>query len=70
MKGYFNANSPIQVTETDYQLFATQNSGIAAIIPSHLLHDILFCEELDKIRKENDQKMIEQKSKTESKNIS
>lgn len=61
MKGYFNTNAPIAVTQTDYKLSAAQNIGIAGVVPAYQLKEILFCDELKKLREDNDKKISESK---------
>jgi Trypsin-like peptidase domain len=52
MKGYFNENSKIGFFQTPTTVipYSSQNNGIAAVVPSFLLHDILFSPELTKAR--------------------
>lgn len=55
MRGRFNDVQPIQILEnpTAGIPVTTPNIGIAAVTPSYFLHDILFSDELKKLRAEN-----------------
>jgi len=46
MKGYFGENTPIRVIETKKIPVSFRNVGIAAIVPSYLLQEIIFDKEL------------------------
>jgi hypothetical protein len=50
MKGTFEQNTPISVLDNQTTAVSRQNLGIAAVIPSYLLHDILFSEPMNKFR--------------------
>ena len=52
MRGSFGQLSPIDImqTPTGGIALSKQNIGIAAVTPSYLLHEILFSDELKKIR--------------------
>lgn len=50
MKGYFGENSPIKIIETQKTPVSDRNLGIAAVVPSYFLEEILFSAELIKIR--------------------
>ncbi|QWG14273.1 serine protease [Bradyrhizobium sediminis] len=52
MRGTFLNGSPIQFRQSPTAVipFSTQNIGIAAVTPAHLLHDILYSEPLVKMR--------------------
>ncbi len=52
MKGSFVAGSPV-VEVAAKNAVALQNMGIAAVVPSYLLHEILFSEELRRQRAAN-----------------
>ncbi|MCV0430473.1 hypothetical protein [Nitrosopumilus sp.] len=54
MTGSFNQSRKIENIETINEQFSWQNIGIAAVTPAYKLHDILFSDELNKIRKDND----------------
>ncbi len=49
--GFFGQPQPIQVVETSKIPFSVSNIGISAVVPSYKLHDILFGNELKKLRK-------------------
>ena len=46
MKGYFGEKSPISVIETKQTIVSNRNVGIAAVVPSYLLQEILYSAEL------------------------
>lgn len=46
MKGYFGEKSPISVIETKRVVVSDRNIGIAAVVPSYLLQEILYSKEL------------------------
>lgn len=50
MKGYFGENSPIKIIETQKIPVSDRNLGIAAVVPSYFLEEILFGEEMKKRR--------------------
>ncbi len=50
MKGYFGENSPIKIIETQKIPVSDRNLGIAAVVPSYFLEEILFSEEMKKRR--------------------
>ena len=52
MKGYFNEVSAIGFVQSPTAVvpYSRQNNGIAAVVPSFLLHDILFSSEMTKAR--------------------
>lgn len=50
MKGYFGENSPLKVIETQKIPVSDRNLGIAAVVPSYFLEEILFSSELKKLR--------------------
>ncbi len=50
MKGYFGESSPIKIIETQKILVSDRNLGIAAVVPSYFLEEILFSPELRKLR--------------------
>jgi hypothetical protein len=50
MKGSFSEGSPIRFLENAPVPVAAQNLGIAAVVPSYLLYDVLFSGELKKQR--------------------
>lgn len=50
MKGNFNQGAPIVVANNAPQAMALQNVGIAAVVPSYLLYEVLFQEKLTKLR--------------------
>jgi hypothetical protein len=55
MRGNFNETRPggfIQTPNAVLPVFG-QNVGIAAVTPAHLLHEILYSEELKKLRTDN-----------------
>ncbi|MCK4787500.1 MAG: trypsin-like peptidase domain-containing protein [Desulfobacteraceae bacterium] len=51
MKGSFAERRPIQTIETAKVEFSISNIGIAAVVPSYKLHEILFGKELKNQRK-------------------
>jgi hypothetical protein len=52
MMGTFQQGTPIQVVKTDAMPVSLSNIGIAAVVPAYKLHELLFGEELTKMRKE------------------
>lgn len=50
MKGYFGESSPIKIIETQKIPVSDRNLGIAAVVPSYFLEEILFGTELKKKR--------------------
>ncbi len=50
MKGYFGGNKPLNIIETKKIPVYNQNFGIAAIVPSYYLEEIIFSDELIKLR--------------------
>jgi len=50
MTGSFLNGSEVQTTDTVAKMISLQNIGIAAVTPAHKLHEILFSEELVKLR--------------------
>ena len=50
MMGYFGENSPIKIIETQKIPVSNRNLGIAAVVPSYLLEEILLGDELKSIR--------------------
>ncbi|WOD42517.1 S1 family peptidase [Hwangdonia lutea] len=50
MKGYFGESSPIKIIETQKIPVSDRNLGIAAVVPSYFLEEILFGTELKNIR--------------------
>lgn len=50
MKGYFGESSPIKIIETQKIPVSDRNLGIAAVVPSYFLEEILFSSELIKLR--------------------
>jgi hypothetical protein len=50
MKGFFGEQQQIQFIETVKVPVASSNLGIAAVIPAYKLHEILFSENLKKLR--------------------
>ncbi len=50
MKGHFNALTPVVSVPNATTELSVLNNGIAAVVPSYLLRDILFREELRKVR--------------------
>jgi hypothetical protein len=50
MKGHFNEGNPIEVVETKKVPFSVDNNGIAAVVPSYYLEEILFSNELKRLR--------------------
>ena len=50
MKGTFQEGNPIQVAGTGTVPYSVANVGIAAVVPSYFLHDILYSDELVKQR--------------------
>ena len=57
MKGYFTNFTEVKQMETRTDSYSSQNVGIAAVIPCYQLQEILFGEELTKIRKEYEKQM-------------
>lgn len=55
MKGSFIEGEEIQVVETKLIPFSIQNVGIAAVMPSYLLQEILYSAELKKLRDAEEQ---------------
>lgn len=53
MKGSFINGSEIQVVQNTPSFVSLQNIGIAAVTPAEKLHEILFSNELVKLRKES-----------------
>lgn len=53
MTGSFLSGNQIQITDTVTNLISLQNVGIAAVTPADKLHEILFSEEMIKLRKGN-----------------
>ena len=51
LKGYYSAGHPIRVIEAAEVPVGLSNNGIASVVPSYLLHDILFSDELTERRK-------------------
>ena len=52
MTGSFLHRNQIQITDTVANLVSLQNVGIAAVTPADKLHEILFSEEMVKLRKD------------------
>jgi hypothetical protein len=52
MTGSFLQGSQIQITDVVSNLIALQNVGIAAVTPADKLYEILFSNEMVKLRKE------------------
>jgi hypothetical protein len=52
MRGRFNDVQPVRVIESPTAAipYTTSNIGIAAVTPSYFLHDILFSDDLKKLR--------------------
>lgn len=50
MKGRFNDYSEIEMIDTELIPMASYNNGISAVVPSYFLLDILFSEELIRLR--------------------
>ena len=50
MTGSFLNGSEVQTTDTVAKMISLQNIGIAAVTPANKLHEVLFSEELVKIR--------------------
>lgn len=50
MKGYFGENSPIKIIDTQKTPVSDRNLGIAAVVPSYFLEEILFGSELTRLR--------------------
>lgn len=50
MKGSFQAGKEVQMVETRNIPVSYDNIGIAAVVPAYRLHEILFSEELNRIR--------------------
>ena len=52
VKGHYNEGAEIGLGQRNDAVvpLAKVNSGILAVIPAYLLHDILFCEALEKQR--------------------
>ena len=50
MTGSFLNGIEVQTTDTVAKMISLQNIGIAAVTPAHKLHEILFSEELVKLR--------------------
>ena len=55
MMGHFNERSPLGMVQTPNAAayYSLYNNGIAAVVPSFLLHEILFSAELTKFRAEH-----------------
>jgi hypothetical protein len=55
MRGRFNDVEPVRAIESPTVSIpvTTANIGIAAVTPSYFLHDILFSDELKKLRADN-----------------
>lgn len=51
VKGSFLDGYPVRLLETAKTLVSSSNVGISAVVPSYLLHDILFSHELKELRK-------------------
>jgi len=51
MKGYFGESIPISIVETKKIPVSQINLGIAAVVPSYYLQEILYCKELVNQRK-------------------
>jgi len=56
MRGTFEQNRPISAMQNATIAVAQQNLGIAAVVPSYLLWDILFGNELKAFRTESESK--------------
>lgn len=50
MKGFFGQNTPIKMINTNAIPVSVSNIGIAAVTPSYLLQEILYSDELRKLR--------------------
>jgi hypothetical protein len=50
MTGSFLNGNEVQITDTVAKMISLQNIGIAAVTPAYKLHEILFSEELIKLR--------------------
>lgn len=46
MMGYFGENSPVKIIEKQKIIVSDRNIGIAAVVPSSLLEEILFSSEM------------------------
>ncbi len=50
MKGYFGENSPVKIVETKKIPVYNTNLGIAAVVPSYFIEEIINSDELKKLR--------------------
>lgn len=50
MKGYFGENSPVKIVETKKVPVYNTNLGIAAVVPSYFIEEIINSDELKKLR--------------------
>lgn len=57
MKGYFSDKQKVEETDDASRLFSMSNTGIAAVVPSYLIAEILNSPELSGFRRRMDEKL-------------